>query len=221
MSEEDGGLVAELIKQYKMAIFRCTCGFLIESPNFEGYTHSGGFQDKLGSKWWLYVKCPACDYDWAIRKIEKRCQKLQSENHQSGRFELFFKECEAIHKNRLLNGEDNVVGSVCNLYTIDYTGRKVINTPIVTFDHSPMNHVKDMVKRLSPACYVVVLNAWQSLKPLKDGNPVDKTEVLWVAGRSKEGGFAQTETWEVVRNLEGKVTKFENLKQTVISEKLP
>ncbi len=230
MSEEDGGLVAELIKKFKMAIFKCDCGQVIDTPNFEGYTHEGGFQDKTGTKWWLFVKCTNCDYDWAINKIEQQAKKLQRYNDTVGRFDLFYDEVVTIHQGKLKKGLPNIGNSMCNIYSIGYTGNRVICTPIIVMDgsHSPMDHVKDVVDKLQPACYVVVVEAWQStaidLKSIKPGDAEkdpNRREVLWIAGRSKEGGFNKQNTWQMFRDKIGNVKKFENLGQTTISQKLP
>jgi hypothetical protein len=231
LSEEDGGMVKILIAKYKMAIFKCDCNRIIENPNFEGYTHEGGFPDGTGTRWWIYTECPDCKYAWAIKKLDDRVKKLESTNHELGRYELFYREVETIHKTRLLSGQPNIANSVCNLYSIDQTGRRVICTPIVVTDgsHSPMDHVKEMVDRLKPACYVIVLEAWQSSRILEDLPKVkpgdaekdpDRKEVLWIAGRSKDGNFSKTETWQIVRKKK-KIIKFENLDQTVVSSKLP
>ena len=80
MEETMGGDVKKQIVKYGMVIFRCTCEFLIESPNIMGYEHSGGSKDSFGKRWWMYVHCPKCEYDWALHKIDKRVQKLESDS---------------------------------------------------------------------------------------------------------------------------------------------
>ena len=36
-----------------------------------GYQHSGGVEvPGLKGRWWLYLKCPKCGYDWALWKVK-------------------------------------------------------------------------------------------------------------------------------------------------------
>ena len=51
---------------------RCTCGAELptDGANLEAYAHDGGWPlDGLPGKWWLYVVCPECEYQWALWKL--------------------------------------------------------------------------------------------------------------------------------------------------------
>lgn len=69
-----GGEIAETVKQLVGEKFKCTCGHVIEinEDNFICYAHDGGLEDKSGQKWWLYIGCSKCGYDWSWRKVERK-----------------------------------------------------------------------------------------------------------------------------------------------------
>lgn len=72
LSEDMGGEVAELIRQYRgMAVKPDTfCPHAIGLDVFLGYPHDGGYADATGNKWWAYARCPVCGYEvsaWKIR----------------------------------------------------------------------------------------------------------------------------------------------------------
>lgn len=236
MSIEDGGLVEEQIKKYRYCIFRCTCKTVIDNPNFEGYPHDGGVQDKIGTKWWLYIKCPSCGYDWALKKLDKQILKYD-DSDVTNRYELFYEEVTKISIQKLLDNVPSPYGAAVIVYSIKHVGRKVIITPIVTDgSHSPMEHVKSVVAKLKPACYVVVMEGWMQKRKKEDLPDIkrnyhygdlekakDKSEVLFVTGRTQDGQFDVTKMYQIFKDSEQKVTKVEEFKDydMAISKKIP
>ncbi len=50
----------------------CTCGATLPTRgcNLEAYAHPDGWVlDGLPGKWWLYIVCPECNYQWALWKL--------------------------------------------------------------------------------------------------------------------------------------------------------
>jgi len=60
---------------YKARITRtvCSCGFVgLQDLNLRGYRHADGWPITWGDmtvKFWLYVTCPKCKYEWALWKL--------------------------------------------------------------------------------------------------------------------------------------------------------
>jgi hypothetical protein len=75
VNENMGGEVAEFIKKVKDQKFTCTCTKTFPVNQFMAYEHSGGLKDKDGKKWWVYVHCPHCSYDWSAWKLEARLDR--------------------------------------------------------------------------------------------------------------------------------------------------
>jgi hypothetical protein len=72
MSFADGGTVAEFVSMASGNSFDCTCGATITVKDIRGYPHEGGIPDLHGKKWWVYVRCNKCRYDWSWWKVESR-----------------------------------------------------------------------------------------------------------------------------------------------------
>lgn len=73
-----GGELGDMIDKLSGEEFQCTCNHEFElgqEDGFVGYPHEGGLKDITGIKWWLYTKCPRCEYQWAWHKIESRLRK--------------------------------------------------------------------------------------------------------------------------------------------------
>lgn len=69
----DGGEVAEQIRKFKNVQFNCIgiCHKPIAASPIIGYPdHEGGFADKDGRKWWLFIHCVYCGYDTSLWKIK-------------------------------------------------------------------------------------------------------------------------------------------------------
>ncbi len=231
MSEEDGGVVAEIIKKYKFCIFNCTCKHRIETPNFQGYTHSGGFADKMGSKWWLYIECSNCKYCWAVNKLDRRIMKYDDNQIATdgvNKYELFFKEVCMIHEEKLRMGIPNLFNSPCLVYSLPHKGRKVTCTPILAdHGHSPLEYVQGVLNRMKPMVYVVVAEAWMGKKK-QNAEDVrkdpEKQEMMVCTGKSFDGTFNTTKMWKVIRGGEdNKATDVIQVadSDTIYSDKLP
>ena len=70
-----GGDVGKALIALCGLAFNCTCSHRITISNFYGYRHGGGVKDQYGITWWMYVRCPKCDYDWALWKIRQNIKK--------------------------------------------------------------------------------------------------------------------------------------------------
>ena len=65
-----GGDAEEIMLMLLGQEFACDCGNPLLIHEFRGYApHSSGYADKHGRKWWIYVHCPKCEYDWALWKV--------------------------------------------------------------------------------------------------------------------------------------------------------
>lgn len=76
LTVEYGGDVAEEIQKLQGKKFTCFCKHIFDlTGNFQifGYgPHDGGYADKNGKKWWMYLHCPECEYEWALWKLPNR-----------------------------------------------------------------------------------------------------------------------------------------------------
>ena len=72
MNSRVGGEAGEVMTKLLGKSLECTCGKKITIGQFLGYPHDGGYADKNGDRWWLYVHCKKCNYDWALHKLENR-----------------------------------------------------------------------------------------------------------------------------------------------------
>lgn len=52
--------------------FNCSCGVSFQLSDFLGYPHDNGLADNNSKKYWIYVRCPKCGYDWSWQKILRR-----------------------------------------------------------------------------------------------------------------------------------------------------
>lgn len=77
MSAEMGGAVQIKVEEIMFGRFKCSCPKIIKIDQVIGYLHEGGVPDKNGTKWWMYVSCPECQYDWSLWKLEKRLQQYE------------------------------------------------------------------------------------------------------------------------------------------------
>lgn len=72
MSIEQGAEIEEVIKGLLNSKFRCTCNEIIEikEDSILGYSpHDSGYADKDGLRWWLFIHCSKCRYDWSLWKV--------------------------------------------------------------------------------------------------------------------------------------------------------
>jgi len=223
------------VKQYGSSIFKCTCGQKIENPNIQGYLHTGGIPDRTRSKWWLFVTCPRCLYQWAIRKIDNRIVHFEKDSELDS-FRLFLSEVITMHKQGMLKGLQSP--SPCIVYSLQPNSRKVAVCAIMCENESPMNYVKKVVEKTKPICYVVVTEAWMAPLPkdmikklaketpddafdkvnddprirrgYAEKNP-DRDEVLMFSARSRDGRFEENKMYQIIRNKEQKVTDVKDI----------
>ena len=79
ITEERGGEVAEAIKKLRGTIV-CTCGEVVPLAPVHGYPHTGGIPDKNGERFWLYVHCNKCGYDWSWWKIRNKIEAIMKDH---------------------------------------------------------------------------------------------------------------------------------------------
>jgi len=63
--------IFELKKMLRECHVVCAfCGARLNPENVAMYRHRGGFEVK-GSrgKWWIYIECPNCHYQWSLPKL--------------------------------------------------------------------------------------------------------------------------------------------------------
>ncbi len=75
INENMGGEIGEIIKALKGKTFLCSCKNKIIVDNWLGYQHPGGLSNKDGLTWWIYVRCPNCEYDWSWNKVKVECER--------------------------------------------------------------------------------------------------------------------------------------------------
>lgn len=75
INENLGGEIAEVINKLQDETFTCWCGHKFTVNHFMGYQHEGGLADAQGSKWWVFVICPHCRYEWSWHKLINRLEK--------------------------------------------------------------------------------------------------------------------------------------------------
>lgn len=72
-----GGSAGKVIKSLKGKKFHCSCGNVINLNHFLAYDHNGGYEDKHNNKWWIFVECSKCKYQWSIDKILARIPTVE------------------------------------------------------------------------------------------------------------------------------------------------
>jgi len=204
MEETMGGDVKKQIIKYANVMFPCTCKKIIENPNIMGYKHTGGKKDATGTKWWLYVKCGQCSYDWALHKIDRRVMLLdkQTEPDMMWKFvsDLTYKHMEGL--------KDKMIPAPCVIYALHFP-HIVDIIPISGFrGRSPMDFIKPALAAENPDAWLVIAEGWMRMMKASDerkkeiekmrygdiAKRSDKKEVLTVHAGSKDGtltGYAK------------------------------
>jgi hypothetical protein len=72
-----GGEVETFIKDTEGKSFQCSCGNLIVIRDIMGYPHSNGLEDSFRGRWWAFVHCDKCSYDWSFWKVKKRLEEAK------------------------------------------------------------------------------------------------------------------------------------------------
>lgn len=69
---DSGGKIGEYIKRIQGKCFECSCRKQFRIMQFLGYDHTSGISDSTGIKYWVFVVCPHCNYEWSYGKLENR-----------------------------------------------------------------------------------------------------------------------------------------------------
>jgi hypothetical protein len=84
LTQECGGKLGQTIIELMGKAFKCHCGTRIDIDGFVGYQHGGGLADKDGTKYWLFLECPHCEYQWSWSKIEVMIRKMEGLEQEEG-----------------------------------------------------------------------------------------------------------------------------------------
>ena len=82
VTERMGGEIEQTITSMKGKKFTCSCKQKITVNGWLGYPHDGGLTDKEGKKWWIYVECPKCEYDWSWHKVANEIERTRITQEQ-------------------------------------------------------------------------------------------------------------------------------------------
>lgn len=80
MSIDMGNAIEAWLKQIQGRVMTCWCGAELECFGFMGYPHDSGLADKDGNKWWLFLHCDKCNYEWSYWKVENRAKAKELED---------------------------------------------------------------------------------------------------------------------------------------------
>jgi hypothetical protein len=79
---ERGLMFTYWLQKYFGYCLPCTCGKIIDIPAVDSEKwkkyEKGKFEDGLiwnDDKWWFYIECPKCEYEWSWKSIEKTMDK--------------------------------------------------------------------------------------------------------------------------------------------------
>lgn len=74
MTMEMGGEIAAFLASMKGLTMECWCKNELICAGFMGYPHDAGLADATGQKWWVFLNCEKCNYDWSFWKVENRAR---------------------------------------------------------------------------------------------------------------------------------------------------
>lgn len=77
LSFNDGGEIESFIREVTAICFNCSCGRPIVVRDIFGYPHEMGLMDKEGKKWWVFIECENCNYNWNWQKILKKKELIR------------------------------------------------------------------------------------------------------------------------------------------------
>lgn len=111
-----------------------------------------------------------------------------------------------------------------------YKNKKLKITPIVTYDHSPMNHAQDVINSLQPEMYLICSEVWahhpkdpiEFTKNYKWGeinDMDDKYECVTFLAKRLDGKEHHEEMHKIIRKNK-KITGYEKLNMKIYSPKL-
>jgi hypothetical protein len=74
-----GGNVQQFLDMVEGKVMPCSCGKKLECVRLKGYLHDGGLADGSGHnrRWWVYLHCVKCGYDWVFWKVLRRIEKAE------------------------------------------------------------------------------------------------------------------------------------------------
>jgi hypothetical protein len=87
LDSDVGGDLGNTINELNGKKFRCHCGKSINPgfcADFRGYTHENGLPDSNGTKWWLFLECPHCTFNWSWTKIKMMIAKFRDDDEDEG-----------------------------------------------------------------------------------------------------------------------------------------
>ena len=72
LAESVGGELGQEVSDLIDKTFKCHCDEIIniDQSSFSVYKHNGGLMDRDSVKWWLFIKCPQCEYRWSWLKVK-------------------------------------------------------------------------------------------------------------------------------------------------------
>ena len=82
LNENLGGEIGETINKLFGKEFKCWCRHKFTVHHFIGYIHDGGLADKEGTKWWMFIVCPHCRYEWSWHKLERRLDQQREDEEK-------------------------------------------------------------------------------------------------------------------------------------------
>ena len=72
-----GGRAGKVIDKLTGKKFQCSCNTTFTINHFLAYDHDGGYEDSKNNKWWVFVECPNCHYQWSADKLLARISTLE------------------------------------------------------------------------------------------------------------------------------------------------
>ena len=70
-----GGEIARTLDIFRGVRFKCTCGQEQEIWDWKGYPHANGLEDDNGERWWIFIECTKCNYQWSWHKLANRVKQ--------------------------------------------------------------------------------------------------------------------------------------------------
>lgn len=79
MSVKMGLEVREFIEKAHGKRLRCygICKKTYAIDYLMGYPHDGGLEDVTGKKWWVFFKCPTCNYGTSFTHLPRRIEETE------------------------------------------------------------------------------------------------------------------------------------------------
>ncbi len=68
LTAEMGPEISGLLERTGGRSFGCFCGNEVSAAEWHGYPHADGLQDSSWKRWWAFVVCGKCKYQWSWPK---------------------------------------------------------------------------------------------------------------------------------------------------------